>query len=348
MSDTFDSMLTPEQARMMYAAFLERLPESSVAAQSIARNVENPLDFVSVANRQPAQVAPVTQGVAAMPPPAEADLPPPRTTPVEQAAGADVSPTTPQSQADALTRLRELIGGGDRPSQADIGRDALTNFFFSMAASRNPSFFGQLGEAGQALTRTQAEARTAARQERQVDVEAAYRAAQEARQAAEVEWARDPQNPLNIARLAAARSDEVRARAALASAGRERLGQGYITRDRETGNYQIEYPAAPGGRQTRPFSGVPASVGAATRRAEQADIRMVEQAGRTAEQNFRAAARDSGRITDPTEIARGAAAAARVARQEAAARLGIDPAIAERFGGAPASQENVDIRRRNF
>lgn len=182
MSDTFDSMLTPEQARMMYAAFLERLPESSVAAQSIARNVENPLDFVSVANRQPSQVAPVTQGVAAMPPPAEADLPPPRTTPVEQAAGADVSPTTPQSQADALTRLRELIGGGDRPSQADISRDALTNFFFSMAASRNPSFFGQLGEAGQALTRTQAEARASARQERQVDVEAAYRAASEARQ----------------------------------------------------------------------------------------------------------------------------------------------------------------------
>lgn len=66
------------------------------------------------------------------------------------------------------------------------------NFFFSMAASRNPSFFGQLGEAGQQLARADAAARAEALQERRLDIEAGYRASQEERQLRELQQYEDP------------------------------------------------------------------------------------------------------------------------------------------------------------
>lgn len=349
MSGNLTDLMTPEQARMMYAALRERLPQG--ADQPI--DVTAPLEFLSVSARQPN--APVTQGIAATAqPPADADLPvpPPQMAPPPAArpgpatpaeAAAAPSPTMPQGEADALARLRELVGNQEgRPSQGELARDALSNFFFSMAASRNPSFFGQLGEAGQTFSTAARQARQDARQERQVDVEAAYRAASEARQAAEADWARDPRNPLNIARLAAARSDEVRARAALASAGRERLGQGVqIERQGQDGQtqYGVAYPGASGGYEERWFPGNvrPSRTGA--ERLQLTALRAIQQEGDRAERAYRDSFRNSPSPPNPEEIRRGAAQEAATARRRAAIEYGIDPEVAERFGSTAAPTE---------
>ena len=72
MSGNLTDLMTPEQARMMYAALRERLPQG--ADQPI--DVTAPLEFLSVSARQPN--APVTQGIAATAQaPADADLPVP-------------------------------------------------------------------------------------------------------------------------------------------------------------------------------------------------------------------------------------------------------------------------------
>jgi len=192
MDGTYEDMMTPEQARMMYAALLDKLPLNSPAAQSIGAGAGLPLELLSA---QPptdqtaaaAATAPVvTEGTAAQ-------LPVPPIPPSEAPSAAPSE--APPDQTDPLGRLRSLIGGGERPSQEDRGRESLMNFFFSMAASRNPSFFGQLGEAGQALAQADRAARTEARQERQLDVEAAYRAAAEARQLREAAAMEDPSTP---------------------------------------------------------------------------------------------------------------------------------------------------------
>jgi hypothetical protein len=192
MSGTYEDMMTPEQARMMYAALLDKLPLNSPAAQSIGAGAGLPLELLSA---QPptdqtaaaAATAPVvTEGTAAQ-------LPVPPIPPSEAPSAAPSE--APPDQTDPLGRLRSLVGGGERPSQEDRGRESLMNFFFSMAASRNPSFFGQLGEAGQALAQADRAARTEARQERQLDVEAAYRAAAEARQLREAAAMEDPSTP---------------------------------------------------------------------------------------------------------------------------------------------------------
>lgn len=208
MSQSLDSLMTPEQARQMYAALLERLPPGSVPAQSIEASFQP--DFVSVSNRQPQAAAPVTQGIAATAQQPADDLPMPPPPPPEAAAAA--SPTAPQGEVDALARLRELAAGDStRPTRDETSRDALSNFFFSMAGSRSPSFFAQLGEAGQAMLRSQNEARTAARQERQVDAETAYRAAAEARQLRELANLEDPNTPRGRLLAAQARQAEAHA-----------------------------------------------------------------------------------------------------------------------------------------
>lgn len=112
------------------------------------------------------------------------------------------------------------------PPESQSALDRLASFGAAMASTRSPTFQGAFGEGVQALLRQGAAQRQEARQQQQIDVEQEYRRAQESRQRAELDWSRDPQNPLNIARLAQARADEIRARAALVSAGRENLGQG--------------------------------------------------------------------------------------------------------------------------
>jgi hypothetical protein len=73
-----------------------------------------------------------------------------------------------------------------------------------MAASRNPSLLGMIGEAGLAMRRADREARQDALKEREVDIMERYRRAEEELKRAELDFQRDPTNPLNVARLAQA------------------------------------------------------------------------------------------------------------------------------------------------
>ena len=232
MDGTYEDMMTPEQARMMYAALLDKLPLNSPAAQSIGAGAGLPLELLSA---QPptdqtaaaAATAPVvTEGTAAQ-------LPVPPIPPSEAPSAAPSE--APPDQTDPLGRLRSLIGGGERPSQEDRGRESLMNFFFSMAASRNPSFFGQLGEAGQALAQADRAARTEARQERQLDVEAAYRAAAEARQLREAAAMEDPSTPRG--RLLNAQAAQAEATAAYYA--RRPAGEGGSQRAISRGSPQV-------------------------------------------------------------------------------------------------------------
>lgn len=215
MSQSLYDMMTPEQARMMLAAFRERLPTGGVADEALVAG-GLPMDLLS-------SVAPAAPAEALPTPPIPPEGGAPTAPVVTDGAAAATSPTTPQAQADSLSRLRDLIGGGDRPSMKDRGRENLMNFFFSMAASRNPSFFGQLGEAGQQFARADAASRAEALQERRLDIEAGFRAAQEERQLRELQQYEDP-NSLR-GRYIQAQIDELNARRD--RAGRdEGLGQG--------------------------------------------------------------------------------------------------------------------------
>ena len=312
--------MTPEQARMALEAFRSRLNVDSPAAQSLTADTGMPLEFISTAARQ--QAAPTEA-------PAEA----PAATPspvVTSGMASQVGPpapadtgTTPQADVDALARLRQLIGG-EQPSQEDRGREALMNFFFSMAASRNPSFFGQLGEAGQALSQADRGFRTEARQQQQADTEQEYRRAIVDNQRAEMEFQRDPNNPINQLRMAqtqASLADAEYRRRAAATAGQgsgERLGQGYQTFNPETGRYQIEYPGARGGPQMRPFVGVPTGVAQQLRQGERADFAQAERAGQAAAR----LAQNTGRVLTQTELDD----ISRRARNQYLIGRGIDPA----------------------
>jgi hypothetical protein len=74
-----------------------------------------------------------------------------------------------------------------------------------MAASPNPSLFGQIGEAGLLMQRGDRERRQDNLREREVDNTNEFRQAQLRLAQAEQEWARDPSNPRNVAQLADAR-----------------------------------------------------------------------------------------------------------------------------------------------
>lgn len=215
MSPSLYDMMTPEQARMMLAAFKERLPTGGVADEALVAG-GLPMDLLS-------SVAPAAPAEALPTPPIPPEGGAPTAPVVTDGAAAATSPTTPQAQADSLSRLRNLIGGGDRPTVEDRGRENLMNFFFSMAASRNPSFFGQLGEAGQQLARADAASRAEALQERRLDIEAGFRAMQAENQLRELQQYEDP-NSLR-GRFIQAQIDRLRAQSA--NEGRTaRLGQG--------------------------------------------------------------------------------------------------------------------------
>lgn len=247
MSGTYEDMMTPEQARMMYAALLDKLPLDSPAAQSISVGAGLPVQQLSAPppETQPAGTGPqapvVTDGIASQ-------LPVPPIPPTEAPSAAPTE--APPDQTDPLGRLRSLIGGGERPSPEDRGRESLMNFFFSMAASRNPSFFGQLGEAGQALAQADRAARTEARQERQLDVEAAYRAAQEARQLREQLAQEDPNSIQGRFMQARINNLEAQSRYYLqrgsGESSRERLGTGYEVEDPTSGRQGVAYMGANG------------------------------------------------------------------------------------------------------
>lgn len=246
---------------------------------------------------------------------------------------------------------------GITPSQ-QRSLDQLGAFGAALASTRSPNFMGAFGEGLRAVQQTEASQRGEARQEQQderqrqqASMEAAYRATQEARQAAEFRYAQDPTNPRNQLLVAQARAAEIEARARLMQASTaaqsERLGQGVQTRDEATGRFQMEFPMARGGNQVRPLSGVPLAATSTLRRAEQADQDAIRQAMAAGARGYRDSIRASGQLQSPAEIETGAAEVARRAAIAEATRRGVDPAIIERMGPSE-TPARPDVRVRPF
>lgn len=300
---------------------------------------------------------PATQQPAVAQNPA-AETPPQQSAPRPRSAGGGGSPvvtegtaaTTPAQQPEPyqdffsmlerMQRLRETREPsplGMTPTE-ERALERLGALGAAMASTRSPTFQGAFGEGLRALQGAATSQRQESRQQQQLDTEAAYRAATEARQQAELEFARDPNNPINQLRVAQTRQAEaaaqavlMNARTAAAGAGRERLGTGYITRNPQTGQYQVEYPAAAGGAQIRPFSGVPASAQASEQRLRQSDFAAAERAGVAARTDL---ARRGISVTD--EQARAAYERAyndSLQRRSILRQQGIDPDMALPGGG---------------
>lgn len=133
--------------------------------------------------------------------PGQATSPATASTPNTQAADSAIAPATEQAVESAQSQDSQ---------QSDDPRSRLAQFGFAMAASRNPSLFGQIGEAGLAMMQGDRQQRQDDLRTREVAANEQYRQAQLALAQAEREWQRDPNNPLNIARLAQARSAVMR------------------------------------------------------------------------------------------------------------------------------------------
>ena len=99
-------------------------------------------------------------------------------------------------------------------------RQRLADFFFGMANSQSPSFFGAIGQAGQALSAGDRQRATEARANRAAQAEENYRAAQIAVENAKLALEQNPDSPANVARLATAEAQRTSARAALINAQR--------------------------------------------------------------------------------------------------------------------------------
>lgn len=107
-----------------------------------------------------------------------------------------------QSQVDSPSAS---TASSPAASVSELGSNPMARFGFAMAASRNPSLFGQIGEAGLAMQQGNRENRQDANKEAEVDVMRDYRQSQVELARAEQEWQRDPNNPRTIALLAEAR-----------------------------------------------------------------------------------------------------------------------------------------------
>lgn len=131
--------------------------------------------------------------------------------PASPALTPGASIPAPQQTADQQTPDQQAVQQNsetEQSPQSNEGRSAaerLANFGFAMAASRNPSLFGQIGEAGLAMQQGDRQSRREALQARELEMMQEYRRAQIRLAEAEAAYQRDPNNPLNIARLAQAR-----------------------------------------------------------------------------------------------------------------------------------------------
>ncbi len=99
-------------------------------------------------------------------------------------------------------------------------RQRLADFFFGMANSQSPSFFGAIGQAGQALSAADRQRATETRANRTAQAEENYRAAQIALQNRQLAAQADPNHPRTIIELAKAQADVDSARARLIAAQR--------------------------------------------------------------------------------------------------------------------------------
>lgn len=167
----------------------------------------------------PRRSATVTPGIAA-------------SAPAQAPQEALPTPPEPLSQIQAMR-----AGEAQAPAEQEGGRD-LANFGFGMAASRNPSLFGQIGEAGLAMMRGRREDRQDTNSERQLSVTEQFQQARIRLQEAEQRFQEDPTNPSNVARLAQARYYEAMAGRALRGGGEGGGGSGSDGRvvAREVGN----------------------------------------------------------------------------------------------------------------
>jgi hypothetical protein len=143
---------------------------------------------------------------------------------------------TPMAPYQPVEYQRQAAPAAADPDETQ--RQRLADFFFGMANSQSPSFFGAIGQAGQALSAGDRQRATEVRESRRAQAEENYRAAQIAVDNAKIALERDPNSPANLARAAQARAQEVTARAALARASqadREPQGQTAL----------VETPAGP-------------------------------------------------------------------------------------------------------
>jgi hypothetical protein len=99
------------------------------------------------------------------------------------------------SAYERMQQLRQPQSSGgffDMTPAQQSALDRLGALGAAMASTRSPTFAGALGEGLQAMQRTAASQRQEERQNRQTDMEAAYRAASEARQLREILNREDP------------------------------------------------------------------------------------------------------------------------------------------------------------
>lgn len=162
----------------------------------------------------PQPVQPVPEEEQAILPPLLPDpAPPTPRPPVTTPAAATPTPTT-QATGQQPSSSSPSGKPTKKPGFSDNFLDRLAAFGFAMAASRNPSLFGMIGEAGLGMQRHEREQRELAARERQIADQSEYNRARIELARAELDWSRDPTNPANIARLAQARAMLQRAESA--------------------------------------------------------------------------------------------------------------------------------------
>ena len=138
------------------------------------------------------------------------------------------APATPDAAAPDAQTGQVMQAAQRAAAQGDTNlADRLMAFGFAMAASRSPSLFGMLGEGGQAMLQTQRQERQDALRQREVEGGLSVQQARLNLMEAELNWQREPQNPQNIQRLAAARADLARA----ATAGQSARQDPIVARD---------------------------------------------------------------------------------------------------------------------
>lgn len=236
------------------------------------------------------------------------------------------------SAYERMQQLRQPQSSGgffDFTPAQQSALDRLGALGAAMASTRSPTFAGAFGEGLQAMQRTAASQRQEERQNRQLDVEAAYRAAQEARQMAEFEYARDPTNPINQLRVAQRRREEAQAEAVLMNARTAAAGP-------RLQPLQGEFEGRPAihdwntGRTIQAPEGFRRAANVADDRARTAITRDIIRAGEAAARGVAERARAAGSIIDPARLAEEQRAAAREERRRAAMYYGLDPVEIER------------------
>jgi hypothetical protein len=161
------------------------------------------------------------------------------------------APATPDAAAPDAQTGQVMQAAQQAAAQGDTNlADRLMAFGFAMAASRSPSLFGMLGEGGQAMLQAQRQERQDALRRREVEGGLSVQQARLNLMEAELNWQREPQNPQNIQRLAAARADLARA----ATAGSESTRPNWQAIERPDGSIYYFDPNS-GRTQTPPGEG---------------------------------------------------------------------------------------------